>query len=144
MFDGWTYTEEGDLVRPCGRVCSKTPNLEGYLVTKYKCKQYKQHRIIFFLCYGYWPEIVDHIDQDKSNNRPSNLREATASLNGHNRKVTKLSRTGIKGVFPTKDGYYAAQIKVNNRTLCRVFKTLEQAKLQRELWEVEYGVVASR
>ncbi len=143
MFKDWTYNDEGDLIRPDGRVCSKRPNAEGYLVVKYECKQYKQHRVIFFLHNGYMPELVDHKDQDKANNRPTNLRDATASINMHNCGATAKSRTGIKGVFPTPDGYYKAQLKINGKVLCKVCKTLELAVQYRQAWEKEYGLVTS-
>jgi hypothetical protein len=37
-----------------------------------------EHRIIFLMHHGYLPEQVDHIDNDRTNNRIENLRKATA------------------------------------------------------------------
>jgi len=53
------------------------------------------HRVAFALANGRWSlNEVDHKDGDRSNNRPSNLREATKSQNGANKR---LCRDGLKG-----------------------------------------------
>lgn len=52
-FEGWSYTSEGILFRPSGKACSRKPDSKGYLQTKVDGKQYRQHRIIFFLHNGY-------------------------------------------------------------------------------------------
>lgn len=56
---------------------------------------------------------VDHKDQNKLNNQRFNLRPATNSQNGANRRRPRNNTTGFKGVGP---GGYPAQIKVNGRT----------------------------
>jgi len=40
------------------------------------------HRLAFALAYGRWPgQLVDHIDRDRTNNRPINLRDVDARTN---------------------------------------------------------------
>lgn len=46
---------------------------------------YAAHRVVFALSYGHWPEMVDHIDGDRSNNAVSNLRAASRAENMRNR-----------------------------------------------------------
>lgn len=57
----------------------------GYYRGRFKTQRYLAHRVIFFLTHGYYPEQVDHIDGQRANNCPSNLRAVTASENQHNR-----------------------------------------------------------
>ncbi len=73
-------------------------NTNGYLRTKIKGKDYKIHRLIFLLHHGYLPEFIDHIDNNKTNNRVENLREVTRSENQRNRKLGKDNKSGHKNV----------------------------------------------
>ena len=87
MFEGWTVTEDGVLHRRTGTVVPQHNKKNGYYRLRYKGKSYYQHRVVFFLTHGYWPTEVDHIDRNKLNNRPDNLREATRSEQSLNRDV---------------------------------------------------------
>src|SRR6185503_11863283 len=53
------------------------------------------HRIAFVIFHGYWPENVDHFDGHTLNNRISNLRPATKSMNGKNRRLAAHNTSGI-------------------------------------------------
>jgi hypothetical protein len=44
------------------------------------------HRAAFALYHGYWPEMVDHVNGDKSDNRIANLRASNKTLNARNAK----------------------------------------------------------
>ena len=72
--------------------------------------------------------MTDHVNGDGLDNRRANLREATHSLNGANRRVGANSTTGFKGVWLTASGRYTAAIKSGGkrRHLGR-FDTGEQA-----------------
>ena len=56
-------------------------NGHGYWQVRYKGKVYYQHRLIWQMVHGYIPSEIDHIDQDKSNNKLGNLRECTHAEN---------------------------------------------------------------
>lgn len=72
----------------------------GYIKVSIDDKRYLAHRLVFLYMTGSMPkDTVDHINMDKSDNRWDNLREATYSQNGCNRKVKKNSGTGFKGVY---------------------------------------------
>jgi hypothetical protein len=47
---------------------------------------------------GYLPEFIDHINGDRADNNIDNLREATRSQNCQNAKLSKVNRSGVKGV----------------------------------------------
>jgi hypothetical protein len=62
------------------------------------------HRIIWALVHGKDADgYIDHIDRDHLNNRISNLRIGTHSMNMWNCTVRQDSTTGIKGVYHRKD-----------------------------------------
>jgi hypothetical protein len=89
----------------------------GYLNVKLDGKQYRLHRIVFFMATGINPDgqMIDHADGDKRNNRPENLRFASRVENGRNRHSTS-ARSGRRGVsFHPKTGKWQARIQVDGK-----------------------------
>lgn len=88
-----------------------TPDGRGYLIVGANYRSYYVHRIVFLLTYGRWPVgVTDHIDQDKTNNKPDNLREATHGENMMNSKVRKDNKSGHRGVyFNNREGKWDAK-----------------------------------
>jgi len=93
--------------------------------------RYAAHRLAWFYQYGEWPnERIDHVDGDSSNNRISNLRQATHSQNMHNRKRCSRNTSGAKGVFWCEHrNKWRARIGNNGKTqsLGR-YDTIEEAR----------------
>lgn len=76
-----------------------------YRVVKFGNKAVYAHRLIWFFVHGKWPKgHIDHENGNKLDNRFINLREASRSQNGANRKQLKSNTSGYKGVtkFVTK------------------------------------------
>lgn len=71
----------------------------GYLVTGVNYKLYPTHRLIFLYHSGYLPNVIDHINGNKQDNRIENLREATVSQNNYNCKKRKTNTSGHKNVY---------------------------------------------
>lgn len=68
----------------------------GYLVVKIGKYNYQLHRIIWLLETGSFPEnLIDHINGDRSDNRFSNLRDATHSQNLQNVKYKSRGEYGM-------------------------------------------------
>lgn len=89
----------------------------GYLQVKINGKLYLNHRIIFAMHNGFFPQFVDHIDCNQLNNSIENLRGATKQQNGCNRKLQKNNKSGVKGVswhIPTNK--WRAQLRLNGKT----------------------------
>lgn len=89
-------------------------DLYGYVVIRLDKKLYKAHRLAWLYHYGTWPgNIVDHINRDPSDNRISNLRAVSQSVNMHNAKTRKNSASGVSGVRRRNDrNCWIATIKI--------------------------------
>lgn len=113
---------------PCGTVAGTLCD-NGYVQISIDGILYKAHRLIWQYMYGFIPEglDIDHIDGARNNNRLSNLRLASVSNNMCNRKVSKGTKTGIKGLHLTPSGTYYAHVKVAGKRISRTFKSQEDA-----------------
>ena len=61
-----------------------TPHSQGYYQCRIRNRQILNHHIVFFLVHGRWPELpLDHIDDDRRNNHPDNLRELPIAFNNN-------------------------------------------------------------
>lgn len=73
---------------------------DGYLIIKIRSRQFKAHRLAWFLYYGHFPSReIDHINRNRSDNRICNLREVNRTENVHNVTIKPNPRTGVIGVY---------------------------------------------
>ena len=73
----------------------------GYMFVCVDYQKFKVHRIVWAMTHRRDPgqAIVDHIDRNKLNNSPSNLRLLDKRLNALNCKVSTRNTSGIQGVY---------------------------------------------
>ena len=127
--DGVLYwkVQKSNVVKvgqPAGSLDKKT----GYYRIHINSKLHQKHRVIFLYHHGYLPKFVDHIDNNKLNNKIENLREATKSQNCMNQKVSTRNTTGIKGVMWHKRAKkWYVQIRVNSK--CHSFGYYDDKEL---------------
>ena len=84
--------------------------------------------------------IIDHINNNRLDNRKSNLRIVTDTENSINHKLRQDNKSGITGVNWYKPGRkWRARVYKNGITVSlEYFLDLEEAKKARELAEIEY------
>lgn len=134
----FTYACARPKVR-VGAVAGHTHRGHGYRQIKLDGKPYLAHRLAWLYVYGDWPpELLDHIDLDRTNNRIANLRLSDRFLNRQNTRAPANCTSGVKGVNWNKTlGKWHARIAYgNHRHHVGWFATLEdakQARLQAEI-----------
>lgn len=114
--------QTGSLVRagPCkgrsldGSVGSVRAN--GYVRVKIDYMDIYAHHIVWALSHGEWPDSdIDHINCDRGDNKPSNLRLASKKQNQGN-KSKKSGKKLPKGVQLVPSGRYQAYIQSNGKS----------------------------
>lgn len=102
----------------------------GYRSFRHNKKNYQAHRVIFFMLHGYVPEYIDHVDGNRLNNSPENLREATASQNAQNQSLRSDNNSGVKGVAwcNTRGGWRSRVCMNGKEYFCGVHGSVEEAE----------------
>lgn len=118
-------------------------HLAGYVVIRLDKRLYLAHRLAALYMEGEFPPaLIDHKDMNKSNNAWENLRHATKSQNGQNKKLAQgnNAKTGLLGVFWSEQQQkWGAKVNLNRKQHhAGFFETPELAhaayvKLKREL-----------
>lgn len=62
-------------------------------------------------------QVVDHIDGNRQHDLLANLRCASFSENGFNRRANKNNTSGYKGVYASKNSRWNAKIMVNRKSI---------------------------
>lgn len=90
----------------------------GYLKIRIDGVEYLAHRIAWLLIHGAWPNQIDHVNRNKSDNRIENLRDVNGSNNQWNKAVSSKNSTGTKGVcFDRKRGKWMALVSANGKRI---------------------------
>lgn len=110
----WREAKTGQgrgMPRKAGDLAGGLNNRSGYIVIYIGGKAYYAHRLAWLYVYGSWPKnYVDHINENRADNRIMNLRDVPSGTNLLNR-----SKEGI-GVRKRKDrSTWTAYIGVNDR-----------------------------
>jgi uncharacterized protein YkuJ len=119
---------------------------DGYLRVKYNGKTYMAHRLAWLYVYGEYPNIIDHIDRDVTNNRIENLRNVDNYTNRKNQKVFKNNTSKVTGVCYVKnENKWMARISENGkRILLGKFENKEDAIKARFEAEEKLGYTSEK
>jgi len=109
----------------------------GYRVTIFDGKDYYSHYIAWILHTGKAPDgEIDHVNHDKADNRPDNIRDVSHAENQWNLPVNSRNKLGIKGVNMRTSTTYQAKIFANGQryylgtftTLCGAINARRKAE----------------
>lgn len=82
-----------------GKLALTPCDTKGYRRGRILGKSYAAQRVCWALSKGEWPKFeIDHIDRCKTNNRLSNLRDVSASVNCKNQNIRRNNTSGTTGV----------------------------------------------
>ena len=123
--------ETGSFTRVGGGVVNVRPTSYGYIRIRVDGSARHAQRLAVLYMTGAWPEKgveVDHINGVRTDNKWSNLRLVSVSVNQQNRRAARSdSSVGLLGVSRHKNKF-RAQIWLNQKkTNLGYFNTAEQA-----------------
>ena len=102
-----------------------------------------EHRVIFAMATGRWPEQqVDHLNRKPWDNRIENLADVSQSINQRNRNKKANNTTGATGVYwVERDQRWVAKINPssNKRISLGGFSSFEAALCARKAAEKKLG-----
>lgn len=111
---------KGEGHRP--RKCHKHP--AGYLYITFRIKgkymTIRKHIVVWILCHGKYPQSeLDHIDNNKQNNRIENLRECSRAENELNKSLRWIENndTHVPGVYLVKNRKKTVSTKLRGRRM---------------------------
>lgn len=125
---GLIYNSKSNLVtrKSNGYICIAVVDSDDK-----KTYNVKGHQFIFYMKHGYIPKLIDHIDENKLNNKISNLRPSDKSLNA-------LNISNSKG-YTKHRGKYLAQIMIDYKHIyLGVYDTEEEASSVYQLEKQKY------
>jgi hypothetical protein len=114
----------------------------GYLHGAILCVNYTAHRVAYALHWGHWPTgEIDHINGDRTDNRPENLRCVAHEENAKNLALSRRNRSGTIGVnwdAPRKK--WAAYIKHEKKSIALGrYDNIDDAIAARKAAEAQFG-----
>ena len=99
-----------------------------YTCIRISGQKFYAHRLAWFYVYGEWPQHeIDHRDRDGTNNRLSNMRPATRTLNKGNQRRRKDNTHGFKGARRCRSNWQASISKDGVRFHLGTFSSPELA-----------------
>lgn len=91
------------------------------------------HRVVFAMATGRWPDVIDHINGDRSDNRISNLRNVSQAENCQNTGPRIKNEINLIGVKQIGDRF-GAEIRHKGKSMhIGVYATARDAAIARDL-----------
>lgn len=110
----------------------------GYKATRLRLdgvyRDYSIHRLIWWLINDDWPEVLDHINRNRLDNRIENLRVSTNSKNSQNMSIGKNNTSGYLGVTFQNNSWCCNLFlpKTNKHLFVSGYKDVKTAALARD------------
>lgn len=121
--------ETGELRYVVSNKVAECITSKGYLRLKVRGQEILAHRAAWALTHDSWPtQFIDHINENKQDNRLCNLRLVTHSENLQNQgRPTKRSSTGLRGVSRSRTKFKVHICKDGVNKYIGTFDTLVEA-----------------
>ena len=74
----------------------------GYRRIMVDKKHHLTHRLVYLMHHGHLPKFLDHINNNRLDNRIENLREVTRTQNNLNQNLRKDNSSGHSGIYFSK------------------------------------------
>jgi len=100
--------------------------------------RYAEHRLVWFYCFNSWPKgVIDHKDQNKSNNALINLRDITQKVNCRDNKPNTIKQTTkikhkLTGVHPSGKVFKTTWACYAGNDYIGIYKSQKEAKQARK------------
>ena len=92
----------------------------GYIVITINSKQIMAHKLAWLYVYGEFPNVIDHKNQVRCDNRIDNLRKSSYAENNKNASKRVDNKSGVTGVY---------WHSTNNRWTARINNNKKQVNL---------------
>ena len=99
----------------------------GYISIRHNNKTYLAHRLVFLYHNLYLPKFIDHINNNRSDNRIENLRECSIQQNTYNR--AKYGNHKYKGVYKDNNKFKVQIMDNGKLKYLGLYKTEEEAAI---------------
>ena len=134
-FENYEVSNLGRVRKIANKYVLKQRELTGYMAVDLhigdKYKKMSVHRLVAqaFIPNPENKKIVDHINNDKTDNNVENLRWATPNENGRNCPIRKNNTSGMTGIsWFSRDKIWVAQYRHNGKNIyIGSYKTKEEA-----------------
>ena len=112
----FTWRVTASYRRIAGSVAGGQKTSKGYLRVGIDREVYMAHRLVWFHVHGRWPSSdVDHINGVRSDNRLSNLRDVSRSVNLQNRRASSKPGRLLGTAWVESRQCWHANIKKNGQ-----------------------------
>jgi hypothetical protein len=124
----FTWADPGKTKMKIGAIAGGAHN-GGYRVIGIDGHIVLAHRLAWLHIHGEWPTgEIDHINQNKQDNRIANLRVATRFQNGANRGANSNNACGLRGVhWHRQSKRWRASIRLNGKVTSLGLHTTKEA-----------------
>lgn len=97
--------------------------ITSYCYITLEKQTYMVHSLVILYMEGYYPEYVDHEDNDPTNNKYKNLRTCTQSQNRANSRIMSNNTSGAKGVTyqDRPVPHYRVGVQMEGKRIRKVF-----------------------
>ncbi len=121
--------------RNSGNVAGCKNNSDGYVEVSLNGIKYKVHRIIYKMHTGIEPDVIDHKNRVRWDNRFENLRSGTHLENCQNRTISKRNSSGHTNIYHRNYGWEVIVRHKQKAINLGIYATLEEAVQIKKEWD---------